>query len=106
LSQLPTRPILALARVKDEQVKQKAIIKCSERLNGKIGAGRGNSATRALPNTSKLEVKQAAKFCAEHSDFSELPTKPIIALIRVKDDNVRDKAISLVENALKTPTGD
>ena len=39
LSQLPTRPILALIRVKDEQVKQKAIIKCSERLNGKIGAG-------------------------------------------------------------------
>jgi hypothetical protein len=53
------------------------------------------------------EVKQAAKFCVDHADFSALPSKPIIALIRVKDDNVRDKAISLVENVLKskTPTG-
>jgi hypothetical protein len=84
-------------------VRQNAIIKCSERLNGKIGAGRGN--TKEL---TEKEVKQAAKFCVDHDDFSSLPTRPILALIRVKDDNVRDKAISLVENVLKskTPTGD
>ena len=39
------------------------------------------------------EVKQAAKFCDENADFSALPTKPILTLIRIKDDVVRDRAI-------------
>jgi hypothetical protein len=53
------------------------------------------------------EVKQAAKFCVEHADFSALPSKPIIALIRVKDEQVKQNAIRHVENALKreTPMG-
>jgi hypothetical protein len=60
-----------------------------------------------LSRQSVGEVKAAAEFCDTHDDFSSLPTRPILALIRVKDDNVRDKAISLVENVLKskTPTG-
>jgi len=60
-----------------------------------------------LSNSTAMEVKQAARFCVEHSDFSELPTKPIIALIRVKDEQVRGRAISHIENTLnrKTPNG-
>ena len=52
-------------------------------------------------------VKQAAKFCDEHSALSECSTRAIITLIRVKDDPVRERAISLAENALNasTPTG-
>jgi len=46
-----------------------------------------------LSNSTVAEVRQAAKFCDEHSDFSELPTKPIIALIRVRDEQVRERAI-------------
>jgi hypothetical protein len=42
-SQLPTKPILTLIRIKDKQIQERAIIKCKERLNGKIGAGRGNT---------------------------------------------------------------
>ena len=40
---LPTRPIIALIRIKDDVVRDRAIIKCRERLIGKIGAGRGNT---------------------------------------------------------------
>jgi hypothetical protein len=47
----------------------------------------------SLAPSTVAEVKQAAKFCDENSDFSEMPTKPIIALIRIKDDNVRERAI-------------
>jgi hypothetical protein len=57
-----------------------------------------------LSNTSKLEVKQAAKFCVDHADFSALPTKPIIALIRVKDEQVKQKAILWAKNALNPET--
>jgi len=53
-----------------------------------------------LSNSTAMEVKQAARFCVEHSDFSELPTKPIIALIRVKDEQVRERAILSVKNTL------
>jgi len=49
------------------------------------------------------EVKQAAKFCVEHADFSALPSKPIIALIRVKDEQVRARAISSVQKSLELP---
>lgn len=60
-----------------------------------------------LSNSAKAEVKQAAKFCEEHSDFAELPTRPIMALIRVKDEPVRERAILHVKNALNDtlPTG-
>ena len=47
------RPLIA---IQDEEIKEKAIIKCMERLNGEIGAGRGdqrkcNSARRESPKT-------------------------------------------------------
>lgn len=62
-----------------------------------------------LDQNTVNEVKQAAQFCSEpdKTDFSVLATKPIIALIRVKDDNIRERAISLAKNALnlETPTG-
>jgi len=44
------RPLIA---IQDEEIKEKAIIKCMERLNGEIGAGRGN--------TKKLTVGDVAK---------------------------------------------
>jgi hypothetical protein len=46
-----------------------------------------------LSRQAKQEVEQAAKFCDDHADFSALPTKPIIALIRVQDEQVRERAI-------------
>lgn len=60
-----------------------------------------------LSDSSVWEVKQAAKFCDAHSDFSELPTKPIITLIRVQDEQVRERAILHAQNRLtrQTPTG-
>jgi hypothetical protein len=47
------------------------------------------------------DVKQAAKFCAVVSDLSECSTRSILALIRIKDEPVKNRAISLAENALK-----
>jgi hypothetical protein len=53
------------------------------------------------------DVKQAAKFCAVVSDLSECSTRSILALIRIKDEPVKNRAISLAINTLKeeTPTG-
>lgn len=53
------------------------------------------------------EVKQGAKFCDENGEFSRLPTSAILTLIRVKDTEIRDRAISLAQKALSltTPTG-
>ena len=53
------------------------------------------------------EVKLAAKFCADNSAFAECGTRAITVLIRVQDETVRERAISLAGNALKstTPTG-
>ena len=51
------------------------------------------------------DVKQAAKFCAEHSDLSDCSTRAIIALIRVKDEPVRIRAIQKAESALAEETG-
>lgn len=46
-----------------------------------------------LSRQAKNEVKQAATFCDDHADFAVLPTRPIIALIRVRDEQVRERAI-------------
>ena len=51
------------------------------------------------------EVKQATKFCDEHSEFSELPTKPIIALIRVQDAKIRERAIIKCKERLNGKRG-
>jgi len=56
-----------------------------------------------LERRSVEEVKQAAKFCDEHGEFSPLPTKPILTLIRIKDEQVRDRAISSVKKLLNLP---
>ena len=53
-----------------------------------------------LSPSSVCEVKQAAEFCTEHPEFSNLPTRPIYTLIRVKDAMVRERAISSVKTAL------
>jgi hypothetical protein len=60
-----------------------------------------------LSRQAKDEVKQAGRFCDENAEFSALPTKPIIALIRIRDEPVKERAISLAKNALNrtTPTG-
>jgi hypothetical protein len=53
------------------------------------------------------EVKAAAKFCEKHDEFSSCPTSAITTLIRIRDDSVRDRVISLAKKRLnqKTPTG-
>lgn len=48
------------------------------------------------------DVKKAAKFCATASEFSDCSTAAICALISIRDDPVRDKAILSVSNALKS----
>jgi len=60
-----------------------------------------------LQKSVVADVRSAAKFCVDHSDMSECSTRTILALIRVRDDPVRERAISLAENVLKdtTPTG-
>lgn len=55
-----------------------------------------------LDEKTVSEVKQAAKFCASHSDFSDCSTRAIIALIRVKDENVREKALSSAQKSLES----
>ena len=52
-----------------------------------------------------MEVKQAAAFCDEHVEFSTLPTKPILTLIRIKDTEVREKAIIKSSERLKGKIG-
>lgn len=54
-----------------------------------------------------MEVKKAAAFCDENPTFVDCGTKAIMALIRVKDDPVRERAISHAQNALNDtlPTG-
>ena len=60
-----------------------------------------------LEDRTVSDVKRAAKFCAANGNFSPCSTKAIIALISIKDDPVRNRAISLAEKVLKeeTPTG-
>jgi len=60
-----------------------------------------------LERRSIEEVKQAAAFCDQHGEFSPLPTKPILTLIRIKDEQIREKTISHIKNMLnrKTPQG-
>jgi hypothetical protein len=48
------------------------------------------------------QVKQAAKFCDQHVDLSTLATKPILALIRIKDPEVKDRALLSISNALES----
>jgi hypothetical protein len=53
------------------------------------------------------DVKRANEFCDEYPDMSVCSTRAVMALKRVKDDQVRDLAISLAIKALNitTPTG-
>lgn len=53
------------------------------------------------------EVKKVAKFCSSNPTFAVCGTRPIYRLISHKDDDIRNRAISIAENRLKqeTPTG-
>jgi hypothetical protein len=53
------------------------------------------------------EVKTVAKFCASAPAFADCGTRPIYRLISHKDEDVRNRAISLAEKSLNgiTPTG-
>lgn len=53
-----------------------------------------------LSKSTVSDVKQAAKFCDEHSEISDCSTHAIMALIRIRDDPVRILAISLVKSSL------
>ncbi|MFA4972410.1 MAG: hypothetical protein WC683_07335 [bacterium] len=55
-----------------------------------------------LDRSTVSDVKQAAKFCDDHSEFSECSTHAIMTLIRVRDEPVKEKATSSVENAFKS----
>jgi len=44
-------------------------------------------------NKDPVNATTAAKFCDEHGEFSPLPTKPILTLIRIKDPVVKERAI-------------
>ena len=48
------------------------------------------------------DCKKAAKLCSSIPDLSDCSTRAIMALIDIRDDPVRDKAISSVSNALKS----
>jgi len=51
LPEWSARPLIA---IRDEEIKEKAIIKCMERLNGEIGAGRGNLLYSKMPYAKVL----------------------------------------------------
>ena len=53
------------------------------------------------------EVERVDKFCSSNPAFADCATRPIYRLITEKDEEVRNKAISLAEKSLKeeTPTG-
>jgi uncharacterized surface protein with fasciclin (FAS1) repeats len=46
------------------------------------------------------EVETVAAFCDTHDAFASMPTRPIITLIRVQDEEVRERAISSCKNLL------
>jgi len=48
------------------------------------------------------DVKKAAAFCDEHPDLSDCSTRAIMALIRIRDDPVREKAISSIEKSFES----
>jgi len=57
-----------------------------------------------IGRTTVSDVKQAAKFCSFHVEFSTTSTSAIMLLLRIRDELVKERAISLAENALKTET--
>jgi protein gp37 len=64
ISELSTHAIMPLIRERNDKVREKAILKCSERLKGEVGAGRGNTKkltekdVRAIVFKAMDEVKQ------------------------------------------------
>jgi len=60
------------------------------------------AANCGLSDDTVSDVKRAAKLCASAPEYSDCSTAAIMALIRIRDDPVRDKAISSVSNALKS----
>lgn len=55
-----------------------------------------------LEKSTVSDVKQAAAFCDEHSDLSDCSTRAIMALIRVQDEMVREKAILSIKKAFES----
>ncbi|MDD5048173.1 MAG: hypothetical protein PHH09_04525, partial [Methanoregulaceae archaeon] len=55
-----------------------------------------------LEKSTVSDVKQAAAFCDEHSDLSDCSTRAIMALIRVRDDMVRERVISSVKKSFES----
>lgn len=48
------------------------------------------------------DVKLASRFCTDHSDMSEFSTRAILALIRIRDDPLRDNVISSISKSLES----
>jgi hypothetical protein len=48
------------------------------------------------------DVKKAAAFCVDHQDMSDCSTRSLMALIDIRDDPVREKAISSISKSLES----
>lgn len=55
-----------------------------------------------LSRQTRDEVRQVTRFVELHADFSALPTKPILTLIRIKEPEVKARVIASVTKALET----
>jgi hypothetical protein len=55
-----------------------------------------------LDDETVRQVKSVADFCEGKPEISGLSTNAVMPLIRIQDEEVRDKAISSVSNALKS----
>ena len=60
-----------------------------------------------LSERAVQDVKQAADFCDQYREFSRVSTSAIVTLIRIKEPQIKQKAISFAQSFLneKTPTG-
>jgi hypothetical protein len=59
-----------LIREKDKQVRERAIIKSKERLNGKIGAGRGN--TKALTEKQVKKIIEDVEIEVRNEEIEKI----------------------------------
>jgi hypothetical protein len=54
-----------------------------------------------LDDETVRQVKSVADFCEDKPEISGLSTNAVMPLIRIQDEDIRDKAISSVSNSLK-----
>ena len=52
-----------------------------------------------LGKDTASDVKKAAAFCVDHEDMSNCSTRAIMALIGIRDDPIKEKAISSISKS-------